>query len=102
MSSLLRRTSVRARLSVGFAVAAISLTLVMVVGVLGFHSVNRQSRTSHHLLTLAQQALEAKYLAADWNGWQTAYAFDVNLDEASIAAPDGSRAKFTASARTLD
>jgi methyl-accepting chemotaxis protein len=74
----------------------------MAVGVLGFNSVTQQSRTSHQLLTLAQQALEAKYLAADWNGWQTAYAFDANLDKSAISAPDGSRANFTAAARALD
>jgi methyl-accepting chemotaxis protein len=102
MSSLLRRASVRARLSVGFAVAALSLTMVMGIGIIGFNSVTHQSRTSHQLLTLAQQALEAKYLAADWNGWQTAYALDANLNKASILAPNGSRANFTASARALD
>jgi methyl-accepting chemotaxis protein len=102
MNLLLRRTSVRTRLSVGFAVSALALTMIMVVGVIGFNSVTHQSKTSHRLLTLAQQALDAKYLAADWNGWQTAYAFDANLDKASIAAPDGSRASFAASASALD
>src|SRR4051812_12686077 len=102
MSSLLRRTSVRTRLSVGFAITAVSLITIMIIGVIGFTSVTDRSKTGHELLTLAQQALDAKYLAADWNGWQTAYALDANLDQDIAAAPDSSRSSFIASARALD
>ena len=101
MTSILRRTSVRVRLVGGFTVVAIALAIVMLVGARGFTSVGTESRTSHRLLVLAQQALQTKYLAADWNGWQTAYAFEANLDVTSLDATTGSRASFTAAAAAL-
>jgi methyl-accepting chemotaxis protein len=102
MTSVLRRQSIRLRLIAGFSATAITLLLVVIVGASGFSSVSDHSRTSHDSLLLAKQALDAKYLAADWNGWQTAYAFAANLDNTSLDAPAGARASFTASAQALD
>lgn len=102
MTSILRRASMRVRLVGGFTVVALALAMVMLVGVRGFTSVGAESRTSHRILVLAQQAQQAKYLAADWNGWQTAYAFEAGLDTTSLDAATGSRASFTTAAAALE
>ncbi len=44
-----------------------------------------------------------KYQAADWNGWQTAYAFDISLGAKDATTDTGaSRAAFLDSAAALD
>lgn len=103
MTAMLRRISVRTRLVAGFVVTGLALVLVALVGVTGLGSVQRASAEATRELGLAQDAQHAKYLAADWNGWQTAYSFDANLDPGSTeATTGGSLAAFLTSAEALD
>jgi methyl-accepting chemotaxis protein len=99
--TLLRRTSMQRRLAVGFGGVGLLVVAIAVVAITGFGSVQQASTRSHATLALARSAQEGKYLAADWNGWQTAYVFDANLDPASLDASTGSRASFLAAAEKL-
>jgi methyl-accepting chemotaxis protein len=89
-------------LIVGFSLTAVALVTMVIIGVHGFGAVSGKSQDSHTVMAMAQKAMEAKYQAADWNGWQTAYAFEANLDRASLDTPGGSHASFTAAAKSLD
>jgi methyl-accepting chemotaxis protein len=99
--TLLRRTSMKSRLVLGFGGVGLLIVAIAVLAVTGFGSVQKASNRSHDTLALARSAQESTYLAADWNGWQTAYAFDANLDPASLDAPAGSRASFVTAAEKL-
>ncbi len=50
-------------------------------------------------LKLTREAMEVKFLAADFNGWQTAYAFDIIRGVSGATKDDAaSRSKFLSSA----
>jgi methyl-accepting chemotaxis protein len=99
--SVLRRTSMRVRMVAGFGAVGLMVVVIAAIAITGFGSVRQASVDSHATLVLARSAQEGKYLAADWNGWQTAYALDANLDPKSLDAPAGSRISFTAAADVL-
>jgi len=93
--------SVPVRLAVGFGTAALALGTIAVSSAVMFDHVGTTTTASNHTRELASLAAEAKYAAADWNGWQTAYALDANLGRALDA--DGSpHARFVEAAGTLD
>ena len=53
-------------------------------------------------LKLTHHAMELKFLAADFNGWQTAYAFDVTRNTPDATNDNsGTRGKFLASAKSF-
>lgn len=97
--TLLRRLSLGRRLACAFAV--VLLLLLGVLGV-GLDTASAQSRAAAQLANadrLLAAAGQVKFRSADFNGWQTAYAFDV-LRGAPDATSDGapSRAAFLSSA----
>ncbi len=77
-----------------------SLALLAVVGV-GYKALSSQAAERQRLVQLTETRTAARtvqYDFADFNGWQTAYAFDVALDGPSAAADTAaSRAAFLAS-----
>lgn len=102
MTAFLRRFTIRVRL---IALAVLPLTLVAVVAlvaVLGFSSDTNATETVAASADVANDAQSLQYQAADYNGWQTAYAFDV-LRGVKGAADDtaDSRKAFLASGATL-
>ncbi|GAA3348183.1 hypothetical protein GCM10020358_65670 [Amorphoplanes nipponensis] len=73
----LRNVRIGARL-IG-AMSILLLLLVMIIGV-GVSAISRQraaGRTLAAAATATRVAMQVKFRAADFNGWQTAYAFDV-------------------------
>ena len=102
MTAFLRRFTIRVRL---IALAVLPLALVAVVAlvaVLGFSSDTNATETVAASADVANDAQSLQYQAADYNGWQTAYAFDV-LRGVKGAADDtaDSRKAFLASGATL-
>ncbi|MEU4563184.1 ATP-binding protein [Actinoplanes sp. NPDC023936] len=82
------------------------IAVLLAVAALGY-SVSRRQETmaaeAHRAQQLAQAAQQVKFRAADFNGWQTAYAMDI-LRAVPEAAADNSpsRAKFLDAAAAFD
>ncbi|WP_243469689.1 methyl-accepting chemotaxis protein [Klenkia marina] len=93
--------SVPVRLGVGFGTAALALGTIGLSSAVMFGHVGTTTVQSNHTRELASLAAEAKYAAADWNGWQTAYALDANLGR-DLASSDSSHQHFVDAADTLD
>jgi methyl-accepting chemotaxis protein len=99
MVNVLRRLRISTRL-----MAVLLTLLALLVGVVSV-SVRAMVRERDAVRTLAeyqqvtQLAMQVKFRSADFNGWQTAYAFDVNRGVPGAAEDAGvSRAAFLASA----
>ncbi|MEU8663187.1 methyl-accepting chemotaxis protein, partial [Actinoplanes philippinensis] len=100
--TILSRMRLGARLAMAFAVV-VGLMLLMMAAALDA-SARQQAATGR--MKQAQQFVatvkDAKFSAADFNGWQTAYAFDALRGVADAAADTGSsRAAFLASVGTF-
>ena len=57
------------------------VALIIVIAVIGVTGGNSQSSASTALsqnVRSTREAMQVKFRAADFNGWQTAYAFDVS------------------------
>ncbi|HEX8630733.1 MAG TPA: methyl-accepting chemotaxis protein [Catenuloplanes sp.] len=76
----MRQLSIRLRLLGGFLLIGVVLLTIVLLGVLGYRTQERAAATNAEELVLMQDVLAVKYQAADWNGWQTAYALDAALN----------------------
>jgi len=77
MSALLRRFSIRARLIALGVLPLVLILVVSMVAVLGFTSDTAASEAVASSADISNDAQSLQYQAADYNGWQTAYAYDV-------------------------
>jgi len=103
MVSFLRRSPIRIRLIVLGVVPFLLVIGLSALAITGFSSQVDAARTSSQSSAAAQTAVEAKYQAADFNGWQTAYAFDAIRGVKNAAEDNGdSRKAFLASGALLD
>ncbi len=100
---LRRRTSISLRMGVLAAVGPIVLAGVAALGVTGFTQQERASAAVEAQMRLAAEVQEIRYETADWNGWQTAYAFDALRGVKDAASDTGeSRAAFLAASTRLE
>jgi methyl-accepting chemotaxis protein len=74
-----RQLSIRTRLIGGFLITALIIGVIIVMSMTGSAGEERASNTNRAYLVLQHDALTVQYRAADWNGWQTAYALDAAL-----------------------
>ncbi|MDP9408179.1 MAG: methyl-accepting chemotaxis protein [Actinomycetota bacterium] len=99
----LSRLRLGPRLAAGFGALTLLLLVVLVVGL---RTVQAQGSAADRLESTEQfvsAAQAAKFSSADFNGWQTAYAFDVARGVAGAAEDTGdSRAAFLASTETFE
>ncbi|MCB2177746.1 MAG: methyl-accepting chemotaxis protein [Actinomycetales bacterium] len=102
MLGLLRRTTIRLRLALVGVVSLVAVAAVTVVSLTTFATSTRAAEHASEVNRLAVEATNLKYLAADWNGWQTAYALDAVLDASLVAQDTGSRAAFLQAADAMD
>ena len=65
------------RLGGAFGIAAALLLILAIVGLASSSSQGSAAGTVAAELNLTRDAQQVKYLGADFNGWQTAYAFDI-------------------------
>ncbi|AEV84316.1 histidine kinase [Actinoplanes sp. SE50] len=87
-------------------VTAITIVVLVAVVVLGYSVSYRQEAMAgqaQRAQRLAQSAQQVKFRAADFNGWQTAYALDIIRGEPEATADTSpSRAKFLDAAQKFD
>lgn len=100
--SVLRRLTVRTRLVALLVLSAVGLAAVSLVAVSLFGTARTLAEQSDRLQTVSKQSLALKYLSADWNGWQTAYALDAAVRPEALEAAGGSRDEFLAAAERLE
>ncbi|MEV4279176.1 methyl-accepting chemotaxis protein [Actinoplanes xinjiangensis] len=99
---MLTRMRLGVRLAVAFAII-VGLMLIMMAEALAAsssqHTATGRMERAHQFVVTVK---DAKFSAADFNGWQTAYAFDALRGVADAAADTGSsRAAFLASVDTF-
>ncbi|RZU51132.1 PAS domain S-box-containing protein [Krasilnikovia cinnamomea] len=95
----LRRMHGGARLGGAFGLAGLLLIILIGVAVNNTLAQRRAERQVAESAALQRDALTAKFRAADFNGWQTAYAFDTIRGVPGAAADRGAqRSLFLASA----
>ena len=101
--TVLSRLRLAHRLAVGFG--ALAFLLLVVLGV-GWRTIAAQSDAALRVESakgFVSAAQAAKFSSADFNGWQTAYAFDVARGVADAAEDTGdSRAAFLASTQVFE
>jgi len=102
MVDFLRRFPIRARL-IALGVVPLALAaLIAVLAVVGFSGSVSAAASAQLSSDKALAALTMKYQAADWNGWQTAYAFDFDRGVKNAADDNGdSRKAYLASEQAL-
>ena len=65
------------RLAAGFALVGVLLVVVSALGITSARSASSSLRDVDTSAATTRQAMQLKFRAADLNGWQTAYAFDI-------------------------
>ncbi len=97
--SRISNLKVGVRLAVAFGLVAVLLGAIVVMGIRGSSSQSAATEKVDKAVTVTKAAMQLKYRSADFNGWQTAYAFDVRrgLTGATLDTGD-SRKAFLASA----
>jgi methyl-accepting chemotaxis protein len=95
----LRSTRIGVRLVGVVAVLLILLVGVLLVGLQALSDQRRATGTITDAKTITRLAMQVKFRAAEFNGWQTAYAFDVARGVGDAAKdPGSSRMVFLESA----
>ncbi|MEU7906182.1 ATP-binding protein [Actinoplanes sp. NPDC049118] len=97
-----RRIHGGVRLGGVFGLVALLLIIMIGIAVGNIHAQRRADRQVAESAAVQRDALTAKFRTADFNGWQTAYAFDAIRGVPGAAADDGvQRRRFLASAAAL-
>ncbi|MFG1605083.1 methyl-accepting chemotaxis protein [Actinoplanes sp. NPDC049265] len=95
----MRRFRISARLSATMLILLVLLGGIAVVGIVAISSLRQATATVGDYRETTRLAGQVKFRAADFNGWQTAYAFDAVRGVEGAAADTGaSRKSFLASA----
>jgi methyl-accepting chemotaxis protein len=90
------------RLILLVTIPLIGATLIAGLALNGFSQQSDATASVSADSGLAHQALQIRFQAADWNGWQTAYAFDALRGIKNAASDTGeSRAAFLKSGQAL-
>jgi methyl-accepting chemotaxis protein len=90
------------RLGAAFGAVVLLLCTVAVVGLAGGASQGSAAQTLSERMALTRDAMQIKFRAADFNGWQTAYAFDITRGVKGATSDDAaSRKAFLGAADTF-
>ena len=89
----LAKSSLGVKLGASFALLLVLMLVIAGVALNGYSSQGAAAKTLSDRLRLTQEVMQVKFRGADFNGWQTAYAFDIirglrgaTADSASVAA----------------
>lgn len=97
-----KNTRVGARLSVAFGVVGLLLLAMVAVALWGL---DRQAKAQESIvadLVQTRDAMQVKFRSADFNGWQTAYAFDAVIGTPNATDDDaGTRRAFLDAAQAF-
>ncbi|WP_203828586.1 HAMP domain-containing protein [Actinoplanes palleronii] len=100
--TLLNRLRLGARLATAFATVIVLLLVVMATAILTAARQGAAASRMEQTQQFVELLKDAKFSSADFNGWQTAYAFDALRGVADAAQDTGaSRAAFLTSIRTF-
>jgi methyl-accepting chemotaxis protein len=96
--SALRRVNVVTRMVTGFVIIAVCVVAIWLIALSSAGQTRRSAGSLGAALARVEAAKQIKFRSADFNGWQTAYAFDI-VRGAPGAAQDSasSRAAFLSS-----
>jgi methyl-accepting chemotaxis protein len=97
------RLTVRGRLWTSYLILAGLLGAVVGVGVYGFGHMRAAAEQVQVSMNALHDAMQAKFRTADFAGWQTGYAFDINRGVPDAMSDGvGQRASFLASTSAFD
>jgi methyl-accepting chemotaxis protein len=100
--SALRRVRVVTRLTAGFLILALCVLAIWLVALSSAGGTRRAAESLSTALARVDAAKQVKFRSADFNGWQTAYAFDILRGSGGATADIApSRAAFLASMATF-
>jgi methyl-accepting chemotaxis protein len=103
MLSTLRNFRISTRMTAAMTLLMTLTATVMTVGAMATSALAASTTRVDESRTQTRLAMQVKFRAADFNGWQTAYAFDVMRRVAGSTRDDGtSRAAFLASAAQFE
>jgi len=95
----IRNAPVGVRLALSFGLVCLLLVVLVLAGLSGSANQDRAQKTVVEDGEVAREVLQVKFRAADFNGWQTAYAFDAVLGTPGATDDSvGTRKEFLASA----
>src|SRR5690349_22232109 len=98
--SVVNRVTLGVRLAAAFAAVVLLLLVVMVAALVSASASSAATTRMGRAQQFVALMKDAKFSAADFNGWQTAYAFDAVRGVAGAAQDNGdSRKAFLASTR---
>jgi methyl-accepting chemotaxis protein len=100
--TLLCRVRLGLRLGAAFGLVLVLLCSVLAVGL---STASAQSTAADRMEVMEQfvaEAAEARFGAADFHGWQTAYAFDATRGVPPVDTQDGSRQSFLTSTSAFE
>jgi methyl-accepting chemotaxis protein len=102
MTAALRRIRISVRMVAAMALLLALLVCIAAFGLTAITTLRRSTATVSEFNSITRLSMQVKFRSADFNGWQTAYAFDVARDVPDAAADGGgSRAAFLASAQAF-
>ncbi|MEV4283599.1 methyl-accepting chemotaxis protein [Actinoplanes xinjiangensis] len=102
MLVLLRRIKIGVRLVISMTLLLALVTMIVTIGLSAMSSQRSATAAVESYRTTTRLAMQVKYRAADFNGWQTGYAFDiVRGQDGATADSSPSRASFLASAQAF-
>jgi methyl-accepting chemotaxis protein len=98
----MRRLRISTRMISAMALLLVLLGALAIVALSAISAQRRATETVSAYRDTTRLAMQIKFRAADFNGWQTAYAFDAVRGIADAAAPTGAgRRSFLASAQSF-
>jgi len=96
---MLRKIKIGVRLIISMTILLALVTAIVGVGLSAMAGQRSATATVQAYQTMTRRAMQVKFRSADFNGWQTAYAFDIDRGVAGATSDRaGSRAAFLASA----
>ncbi|MCA2217872.1 methyl-accepting chemotaxis protein [Wangella sp. NEAU-J3] len=102
MVAVLRRIRISVRMVAAMTVLLVLLVGIVVFGLSAIGSLRRSTETVGTYNTATRLAMQVKFRSADFNGWQTAYAFDVAREVPDAAAETATgRVAFLAAAESF-
>ena len=99
----LRFKDLRVGARLGGVMGAVLVLLIVVsgIGLIGLSGQQTATESIEDYRATTRSAMQVKFRSADFNGWQTAYSFDMVLGNKAATEEGGSRPAFLASAASF-
>ena len=98
----LSRYSVSKQLTFCFGITGLFIVIILCISLIGYSQDGKARSRMTAGSNLQSDLMQAKYRTADFNGWQTAYAFDILRGAENATSDDGeARKAFLASVQSF-